>query len=131
VKKIERGKGRKDMGQDAVDLAALYRRHAEAIAGKTPVTDEQVSEAATLGSELAGLVKPKGARRAAPPTALAEALGRRDRLWTLIIERHRRLRQAGAYLWVEALDEHVPPLGSRLHVKRKKKTPPGTGTETK
>ncbi|XXX71631.1 hypothetical protein WMF30_28700 [Sorangium sp. So ce134] len=126
VKKIMAGSGARDMVQDCVDLAQLFRDHAAEIRGKTAVTRAQIDEASTVGNQLLALLKPKGAK-AKTPAAVKDAVEARDRLWTLLSLRHEeQLRRAGMWLWVDKVDEHVPPLLSRAA--RKAKRPNGGGS---
>jgi hypothetical protein len=113
VKRIAAGRGVRDAVQDCVDLAQLFRDHAPAVAGKTAVTPEQIDEAAAVGNELLSIIKVKGGRTNLPGE-LKTALDARDRLWTLLVRRHaQHLRRAGAWLWVDDVDEYVPPLLAR------------------
>lgn len=124
VKKIMAGTGARDVVQDCVDLAQLFRDYAAEVRGKTAVTRAQIDEAAAVGNELLALLKPKGARAKAP-AAVRDAVEARDRLFTLLSQRHgEQLRRAGMWLWVDKVDEHVPPLLSR--VTRKAKRPNGS-----
>lgn len=112
VKKIQSGRGSRDMVQDCVDLAALFRENAAAIKGKTAVTKAQIDEAAAVGDELLKILKPARAKAKIPDDVQA-AVDTRDRLWTLLQIRHRdNLRRAGAWIWVDDVDEHVPALQS-------------------
>ncbi len=119
VERIRAGTGPIDLAQDNVDLAALLTKHAAAIAGKTAVTSEQITAAAEVGSDLLGRLKPKGTRSKDPAT---EAVALRDRLWTLLVTRHKELRRVGMWLWMEAVDPFVPALQSRSA--RRKATKP-------
>ncbi|KYF78275.1 hypothetical protein BE17_13145 [Sorangium cellulosum] len=125
VRKIMAGSGARDMVQDCIDLAQLFRDHAAETRGKTAATRAQIDEAATVGNQLLALLKPKGAK-AKTPVAVKDAVEARDRLWTLLSLRHEeQLRRAGMWLWVDKVDEHVPPLLSRAA--RKAKRPSGGG----
>ena len=126
VEKIRAGRGQIDAAQDCVDLAALYRRHAAALRGKTPVTADKVREASEAGTAALKALRPAGSRHTATPN---DAARDRDRLYTLLLTHHRVLRRAGMYFWGEAVDNHVPPLLSREVRSRPKtakdpKTPP-------
>jgi hypothetical protein len=127
VKRIAAGRGLRDAVQDCVDLAQLFREHAAAIAGKTAVTPEQIDEAAAVGNELLSVLKVKGAKTKLPED-LRTSIDTRDRLWTLLVRRHDdQLRRAGMWLWVDDVDEHVPPLLART-VRRSKKPAGGDGS---
>jgi hypothetical protein len=125
VKKIMAGHGSRDLVQDCIDLAQLFRDHASDVQGKTAITKAQIDEAATVGNQLIALLKPARAK-AKVPDAVKAAVEARDRLWTLVSKRHRdQLRRAGMWLWGDDVDEHVPPLLSS-RAKRAKK-PAGSG----
>lgn len=120
VAKIRSGRGDIDAAKDCIELAALFVKHGPALRGKTPVTNEQIKEAAEVGERLLAVLKPKKVRL---PKKVhdeeAEARDHRDRLWTLLVERHDTLRRVGAYLFgVRDLDAHVPALQTRVFVKR-------------
>lgn len=117
VARIREGRGHIDLAQDCVDLAALFVKHENDVQGKTAVTAAQVQEAATVGTELLTRLKPKGTKSKDPAE---EAVKARDRLWTLLVKGHRELRRVGMWLWVDDVDEHVPPLQSRNLPPRKK-----------
>jgi hypothetical protein len=125
VEKIREGKGPIDTATDLVDLAALYRKHAARVRGKSPVDAASIQRASALGTELLAVLKPMSAprtRTVAPE--VAQAVEARDRLWTLTVTRHALLRRAGGWLFGDRLDDHVPPLQSRVRVTRSK--PPAT-----
>ena len=111
---IRPGRGKVDMANDCVGLAALYRKYEKKIAGKTAITAADIAAADEAGSKLQTLLKPRGTpadNRLAP--ALATAVETRNRFWTLVEQRHELMWRIGAWLWGHAVDEHVPPLQSR------------------
>lgn len=114
VAKIRSGHGDIDAAGDCVELAALFSNHATAVRGKTPVNAALVKEAAEVGSTLLTLLRPKKSRTPTEVKAeVREARELRDRLWTLLVRRHDRLRRVGAYLFgLNELDRYVPPLQS-------------------
>jgi hypothetical protein len=121
VKKIRKGKGPFDTADDLVQLAALFRKHADNLKGKSPVTKDAIKEAASLGTELLSLLKPQSAKRRQEMTPeVREAVDHRDRMWTLLVLRHRDMRRAGMWLWADDVDEHIPPLQSRVSKPKKK-----------
>lgn len=125
VSAILAGRGQIDTAQDCVQLAALYRKHKAALAGKTPATAAMLAEAATLGSELVALLQTSTTRKRAKVNAsLDEALDHRDRLWTLLDDGYEGVWKMGAILWGRRVDEHVPPLLSRMATPTTKPTPP-------
>jgi hypothetical protein len=114
VAPIRPGRGKVDMANDCVALAAVFRRYEKATAGKTAITAADIAEADEVGSRLQTLLKTKGTptdNRPAP--GLAAAIDARSRFWTLVEARHEMTWRIGAWLWGRAVDEHVPPLQSR------------------
>lgn len=121
VEKIQEGRGPLDAAQDCVDLAAVFKKHAAAVRGKTPVTAAQVTEAATLGTSLIKVLRPRSVKKDRRPTgALKDAVDVRDRFATIVTTRHELLRRVGHWFWGDAVDQHVPALQARAVQKRKK-----------
>jgi hypothetical protein len=120
VARIREGNGLIDTAQDCVDLAALFLKHAKKVKGKTAVSKDDVKQAAKIGTELLRRLKPKGAKGKGPE-GLAEAVANRDRLWTLLVKRHRELRRVGMWIWADEVDAHVPALQSRVAKKKSDK----------
>jgi hypothetical protein len=135
VAPIRPGRGKVDMANDCVALAAVFRKHAKVIAGKTAITVADIAEADEVGSRLQTLLRTKGTppdNRPAP--ALAAAVDVRNRFWTLVDRRHEDMWKIGAWLWGRAVDEHVPPLQSRTFERsavEKDKAAPEAGGDTK
>lgn len=131
VEKIQEGRGALDAAQDCVDLAALFKKHAAAVRGKSPVTAAQVTEAARLGTDLIKVLRPRSVKKDRRPTgALKDAVDVRDRLATIVSTRHELLRRVGHWLWGDAVDQHVPALQARA-VQRRKKGAGGADKEKK
>lgn len=122
VAKIHVGQGPIDTANDCVDLAALFRKHEQDIRGRHAVTKAQLAAAATVGSDLVTLLRPKRARAGTKPVVLTDAISARDRLWTLLIRGHTELRRLGAFHWIDEVNEHVPQLQAH-HAQRAKKKP--------
>jgi hypothetical protein len=122
VEKIRAGRGPIDSAQDCVDLSALFRKHAKETKGKTAVTSAQIKDAAERGTELLKRLRRKGTKRK-DSASVAAAVATRDRLWTLLVQRHQEIRRAGMWIWGDDVDAHVPPLQSRVMPPRKKKAP--------
>lgn len=116
-----RGKhGAIDAGADCAALAALFEKRAADVEGKTAITAEELARAAEIGATLRALWKPKGAARKPGADGLSPVEAR-DRLWTLLVMRHERLWAVGAYVYGQAVDEHVPPLTAPAAGARPKK----------
>lgn len=122
VAQIRAGKGAFDAAQDGVALADLYHEHHDALAGKHGLSAEQLRRLAELGHTLMQVITPDGARPAPSPEA-AQAVEDRNRLFTLLTERHAELRKAGFYLYGESVDDKVPILGARLGHRRSEPAP--------
>lgn len=120
VAKIRAGRGDIDAAKDCIELAALFTKHADALRGKTHISRAQVKEAAAVGADLIALLKPSKLKLPKQvQQEVAEARDHRDRLWTLLDERHDTLRRVGAYLFgLRSLDSKVPTLQMRVFVKR-------------
>jgi hypothetical protein len=129
VDKIREGTGPIDAAQDCVDLAALFKKHAAKLEGKSPVAPADITRAAALGAELLGKLRPKGSRRAVRSKEQQAASRDRDALGTLLAVTYDPLRRAGKWLFGADSDD-VPPLGSRT-VTRKKKVTPAASEATK
>lgn len=119
VDKIRQGYGAIDAAKDAVALAGLFNRYAEAIAGKHPVTEAQIQEAGEVGAALLKILKRRRAPKKRPARPPLSDL--RDRLWTLVVGRHESLWKAGAYLFGHAVEEKVPSLQAYRGGRPKKK----------
>ena len=114
VRRIRAGRGSIDSAKDLVDLAALFRKNAGALRGKSPITVEQVRQAADLGTELLQLLRPTSRKKTPAMTpAIQQQLDDRDRLWTLLVQRHDLLWRAGAWLLGRDVTHRVPGLQGR------------------
>jgi hypothetical protein len=93
----------------------VFNRHKAAIAGKHAITEEQVRQAAEVGSKLQTLVRDnKAVRERKTPQAVLDQVEIRNRFWTLLNARHDKLWRVGAWLaGRDRADEMVPPLQSR------------------
>ncbi|UQA57643.1 hypothetical protein [Polyangium aurulentum] len=122
VDAIAAGKGNRDIAEDCVALADLYRKHEAAIAGKHAVGDADVEKAASVGSWLLATMRPGNAppEKAGPPPASVDA---RNRLATLLVQRHSELRKVVHYFHGEAYEDLAPSLQSR-RLERDKQDPP-------
>lgn len=122
--KLKEGRGPIDAAGDCVALAALFTKQAAEIKGKTAVTAAQITRAAELGTELLRRLKTKKARGKAAAGSMSTAEAR-DRLWTLLSQRHERLWAVGAYIFGHAVDDLAPGLLWRAQ-RKTKRTPPET-----
>ncbi len=116
VRQIRHGRGGIDAAGDCVALAALFRKYPAALK-KAPVSAADVKEAAALGTELIGVLKPKSARRV-DGRSIKQARDERDRLWTLFVQRWEQdVWRVGAWIFGRKVGQHVPPLLS--HTQRR------------
>ncbi|RKG85935.1 hypothetical protein D7W82_17975 [Corallococcus sp. CA049B] len=108
------GEGHRDVVGDCLGLVALFRRHEEKLAGRSPVTPEDVNEVERVAQQLRALLAAPGeARDDGTSPLLFEATETRDRFWTLLTRRHDVLWRCGAWLFGRDVDMHVPPLLAR------------------
>jgi hypothetical protein len=113
VRAIRAGNGPFDSARDAVAIADLYREFASVLAGKHPFAPAQLAELAEHGNWLLVQLKPAGAYLAPVERSAASLL--RDRIWSLIVERHTQLREAGVVVFgLRDLDTNIPPIGARM-----------------
>ena len=124
VDAIIAGRGPLDRAIDCVSLADLFLKHEQAIAGKHPITAEQIAEASAVGSFLTTHLRPANAP-APLATGPSPIVDDRNRLATLLVRRHARLQVVAHYFYESDWEEHVPPLNSR-GIKRKAKNEPQT-----
>ena len=122
VAQIRSGTGMFDAAQDGVALADLYGAYRGQIAGKHPFAESQIARIAELGHGLMKVITPDGAR-ASVSSAAAKAMDERDRIYSLLLQRHGELRRAGYYLFGDEIDEKVPTLGARAGKRREPEAP--------
>lgn len=116
---IRRGRGPLDLAGDLVALVALFRKYANVLKDRTPVSAKDLEEANEIATELQRFVKPKGTPVTKAARTPEAAIDDRDRLWTLLVRGHAELRKVGAFLFGDAVSERVPPLQSRVRVATK------------
>lgn len=110
---IGRQHGLRSMASDAVKIAEAFTAHATALQGKHPFTAAEIEALRTDGEWLYEALKPVNARKRRSSRE-ATPKGDRDRLWTLLVQRHALLRKVAHYFCGESFDEVVPPLLSRV-----------------
>ncbi|TSC26692.1 hypothetical protein [Corallococcus sp. Z5C101001] len=107
------GEGHRDVVGDCLGLVALFREHEAKLAGRSPVTPEDVNEVERVAEQLRALLAAPGeGRDSSNSPLLFEATETRDRFWTLLTRRHDVLWRCGAWLFGRDVDMHVPPLQS-------------------
>jgi hypothetical protein len=119
IESIKRGKGSRDVANDCIALASLFRENKAILAGKTPVSSDDIEQSAQIGSKLQSVLTPAGATSSqAPSEAELEAYDLRDRYWTLLVQHRDVAWRLGALLLGEQkVNELVLPLLSRERVK--------------
>jgi hypothetical protein len=117
VAKIRSGSGKYDTASDGAALYALFTANAGKLKGLHPFTDEELERMRAASQWLLDRLTPGGARPKAPPKK-SEAEVLRDRLWTLVLERHGDLRVMGYYKFRDAFEKFTPKLQSRVAARR-------------
>ncbi|MET0404933.1 MAG: hypothetical protein ABW123_21130 [Cystobacter sp.] len=104
---------RQDVLEDCQSLVALFRRNAERLVGRSPVTPDEIDAAEQLLGQLRMVLGQPGDPKQGE-SALIRAIETRDRFWTLLNQRYDVLWRCGAWLHGRAVSERVPPLPGRL-----------------
>ena len=117
VVKIRRGSGKYDTASDGVELYALFKSNAGKLKGMHPFTDEDLERMGAASQWLLDHLTPGGARRKTP-LKKSEDEDIRDRLWTMMVNRHGDLRVMGYYKFRDAFEQFTPKLQSRVAAKR-------------
>lgn len=116
---LRKGRGPMDMLEDLTIATALLTRAREQLAGKLEVPQEFLDRCKKTVEELRGKIVPTSIAKDAPKAKGNGAAEIRDRLYTLLVQRHKGLRLAGYLLWGDEFDDHVPSLlGRQRHVRR-------------
>jgi hypothetical protein len=112
VAKIRAGSGKYDMAKDGLDLVALFTDNAVALKGQHPFTKAELDKLRKTSEWLLESLTPGGARTEAKKKSSAEEA--RDRLWTLLVQRHPDLRKISYYFHGEEFEGFTPRLQSRV-----------------
>lgn len=113
VANIRSGSGKYDTASDGAALYALYKENAAKLKGLHPFKAEEFERLHTASQWLLAHLTPGGARPKTP-SKKRDAEDMRDRLWTLVVERHAELRVIGYYKFRDAFDTHTPKLQARV-----------------
>lgn len=116
VDAIVEGRGQRDMAQDCIVLADLFRKYDASIAGKHPVDKTQIDDAAAVGSWLSANLRTTNALPASSKSSSPEA-DARDRLGTLLVQQYNLLETVVHYFYGKNWEALIPSLQSRA-VKR-------------
>src|SRR5262249_36414423 len=96
----------------------LFRRY-ETARLRTVLTLDDLREAQELGEELLARKSRDGkARRSSHKVAAGASVALRDRMWTLLCNRHCELRRVGMWLVMDDVHLHVPALLAHADSKR-------------
>lgn len=112
VAKIRANSGKFDKAKDGVDLVELYAEKAALLKGLHPFTQEEFDKLGKTSEWLLDHLTPDGARKESRQRTTAE--DERDRLWTLVLKRHRSLRVVGYYFHGDDFEAITPKLLSRV-----------------
>ncbi|HVY49855.1 MAG TPA: hypothetical protein VHB21_28365, partial [Minicystis sp.] len=113
---IAAGSGTRDVANDCVDLAVAFRKYAERIAGKHPITDADVAASEAAGTWLLRNLGTRGVR--APKGGPADAVDLRNRVATLLMRDYDQARIVAHCFLGPRYAEVVPPLMSRFLPRR-------------
>jgi len=117
---IARQRGPLAAADDLVNLAFVHTQHG--LVDGVTVSQEQITRAKAIGTELRDKIRPTGETRAAPLTfAQRDAITLRDRLWTLFLQRYQQMERAGGAIWGADLRKHLPSIHARFVAKKSKK----------
>ncbi len=108
VASIRSGQGHLDLANDLVAISAMFVQAADAIAGRTLATQEEIARAGRLGPELIAALGVRGTGGTTP----TEAADRRVRAYTLFVRAYGEVRRGLIYLrWHDGdVDEIAPSL---------------------
>lgn len=102
---------RHDVIGTCMAFSELLRRNEARVAGRSPVTAAELDEVDQTVTQLRALLSPRADVRSEPTLpSLVETAQVRDRLWTLLKQRHDLLWRCGAWLYGREVDSRVPPL---------------------
>jgi hypothetical protein len=110
VKAIRSGQGYEDMAADLLELAALYSEAWPRVKNKSPVEQEEVERARSLGQEISELLILR--RSDSAKLSPEECMEQRDRAYALLIRAYDETARAVGYLrWHEKdADSFAPSL---------------------
>lgn len=123
VAMIAAGSGTRDRAEDCVALAALFRNHAAAIAGKHPISTAMIDQAASVGSWLLANLRPADAPKA-PSNGPTKAVDVRNRFVTLLVNGYHMVQAIAHYFHPTDWEDRAPALGSRRAPRKKAEAAP-------
>lgn len=102
-----------DASADCIDLAALYRTHAAALTGKTPVTSEDIDHAERIAQRVRDLIALEGGVFGKTSGDVKHAVDVRNRFGVLLVRAHDVALSAAPFLFGKGWKDHVPTRQSR------------------
>jgi hypothetical protein len=116
--------------REAIAIVALFSEYTMVLTGRHPFTAVQLNELWERARWLLDALRSRSGGVTASWREPATLI--RDRYWTLLVDVHDELREAGVALFgLKHLDDHIPPLGRRVVVQsgtRPAVTPPKAAT---
>jgi len=110
------GKGSFATAKSIIEAVALLQQLWPQLGGKLLINEEYLQSAL----ETAAFLRATASKGTAVTPQRAKAIDDRDRLWTLLVNRHDLLRRVAMWVWGEAnLDAKVPPLLAHAKMPRK------------
>ncbi|WP_434391477.1 hypothetical protein [Melittangium boletus] len=106
-------RAQQDILEDCVALTALLRRNEGRLAGRSPLSGANLTEAEQLVGKLRLMLGRRSEEGDDTGPSLLRAIEQRDRFWTLLAQRHDVLWRCGAWLHGRGVEEKVPPLPRR------------------
>jgi len=117
VESIRENRGPVDAARGVLAMIALLDRSLD-MKKRSLVSDDALGEMKTRAQKLLTLAQPRGRRRRTNPE-LTRAIDTQARVWTLLVRQYDLLWQEAVRIFGRKVDDHVPPLGSRVLSKRK------------
>ena len=114
IAQIRSGSGKYDMAKDGVDLVEVFTERWDSLKGLHPFSRDELNRLQAASEWLLENLTPDGARAEVKKKNKNDGADVRDRLWTLLVNRHPYVRKIGFYLYEDELDAHTPKLQSRV-----------------
>lgn len=113
VAAIRAGSGKYDMAEDGVALAMVFTENAKALKGLHPFTEEEIEKLRERSEWLLENLTPAGARAEPKKRGPSPAEDAKNRLWTLIVQRHPWLLKISYYFHGDDFESFTPRLQAR------------------
>jgi hypothetical protein len=119
---IARGRGPRDVAEDCVALAQVFREGGKTLDGKHSADPGTIAKAAALGSWLLENLRPAHALMERP--LLQPAVDLRNRFATLLTRRYSILQAVAHYFHGDSYEDVAPPLMSRQTMRPRRESTP-------